>query len=60
MDLSQVARDSTVGCLGLHREEDWGGAHRRLAVVEAGRQSPDIQPDDGYVVPEHVKLTCEV
>ena len=27
---------------------------------KAGRQSPDIQPDDGYVVPEHVKLTCEV
>ena len=52
MDLGQVARDSTVGCLGLHREEDWGGAHRCLAVVEAGRQSPDIQPDGGDVVPE--------
>ena len=52
VDLGQVALDGPVGCLGLYREEDRGGAHCCLAVVEAGRQSPDIQPDGGDVVPE--------
>ena len=52
VDLGQVALDGPVGCLGLHREEDRGGAHCCLAVGEAGRQSPDIQPDGGDVVPE--------